>query len=452
MAEKVFHHALKILDEVCIGCTHCMQACPTEALRVRSGKARLSADRCIDCGKCMQACPVNAIIIEQDDFSAIYQYKARVALVPSVLIGQFPRHYSTRKIYSGILEQGFTHVYEAEHGASILIDQINRYTAEKKDIRPVISSFCPAIVRLIQVRFPSLTDHIMLLKAPLDLAAISFKQELIKRGYDEEEIGIFYVTPCAAKIAAIKSPVGESHSPINGVINLDLIFNKVYAGFKKEEKASCIVPEKEQLRAEEMAWSLTGGEARHIQGRCLSIDGTRNAIEFLEQIENGTAVNFDFIELRACDESCAGGILTTANRFLITERLNERALKYATDKSEGKIFDNKTIDQHQEYVVARVGIDAVEPRSMLKLDDDMEVAMKKMEEIRKINRLLPGIDCGGCGAPHCKSLAEDIVQGRAKTSDCIFFQNALNAAPGAPEKSERIWGKGRFNNIIPDLK
>mgnify|MGYP007098393554 CR=1 FL=1 len=144
---------------------------------------------------------------------------------------------------------------------------------------------------------------------------------------------------------------------------------------KKEEKPSCIVPEKEQLRAEEMEWSLTGGEAKHIEGRCLAIDGIANAIEFLGQIENGSAVNFDFLELRTCNESCAGGILTTANRFLTSERLHERALKYNLDKSEGKIFDNKSIDRHIDHVIDNIMTEAIEPRSMLKLDDDMEKAM-----------------------------------------------------------------------------
>jgi Na+-translocating ferredoxin:NAD+ oxidoreductase RNF subunit RnfB len=449
MSEQAFHHALKILEEVCFGCTHCIKVCPTEALRVRDGKASLIPNKCIDCGLCMQACPVNAIIIEQDDFNDIYKYQARVALVPSVLIGQFPRHYSSKKIYSGILEQGFTHVYEAEHGSSILIEQINEYAADNPEIKPVISSFCPAIVRLIQVRFPSLVDNIMLLKAPLDLASISFKHELLERGFKEEEIGIFYVTPCAAKIAAIKSPVGETASPITGVINVDLLFNKVYTSFKKEERSTCIVPEKEQLRAEEMGWSLTGGEAKYIKGRCLAIDGINNAIEFLEQIENGTAVNFDFIEVRACDESCAGGILTTANRFLTSERLHERVLKYDLDKSEGRIVNNKSIDRHKSFVEKQVRIEKIESRSMMKLDEDLEKAMRKMEKIRKINKFLPGIDCGGCGSPTCKTLAEDIVQGEAKTSDCIFLQNALNSAPKKPEKAESIWGKNRFDNIIP---
>ncbi len=447
MEEQVFHHALTILEDVCVGCTHCIKVCPTEALRVHDGKAKLLSNRCIDCGNCMQACPVNAIIIKHDDFNDIFKYKARVALISSVLIGQFPRHHTSRKIYSGILEQGFTHVYEVEHSAGILTEEINRYVAQHPTIRPIISSFCPAIVRLIQVRFPSLAENIMLLKAPLDLAALSYKKELIERGYAPEDIGIFYVTPCAAKIAAVKSPVGEKHSPIDGVINMDLIFNKVYSGFKKEQKSTCIVPEKEQLRPEEMLWSLTGGEAKYINGRCLSIDGISNAIDFLEGIENNDITNFDFIEVRACDQSCAGGILTTANRFLTCERLEERIIRYESDREQGKIINNKTIDKHTHYIKENISIEKIEPRSMLKLDEDIEIAMQKMEKIRKIRTFLPGIDCGGCGTPSCKTLAEDIVQGKAHTSDCIFIQTSLNVPKDQPIRAEKIWGTDRFRKL-----
>lgn len=244
MNEPTFHHALKILEEVCTGCVHCTVVCPTEALRVRNGKAILNENRCIDCGECMNVCPVNAIIVEQNDIAEIFPYKARVALVSSIFIGQFPRHYQTRKIYSGMLEQGFTHVHESEHGAGILIEQINQYIAQNSQNKPIISSFCPAIVRLIQVRFPSLVENIMLLKAPLDLAALAFKKELIEKGYKEEEIGIFYVTPCAAKIAAIKSPVGEEKSVINGVVNMNELYNKVYSTLKKNSIQAALFPRK----------------------------------------------------------------------------------------------------------------------------------------------------------------------------------------------------------------
>ncbi|HPW27718.1 MAG TPA: 4Fe-4S binding protein, partial [Tenuifilaceae bacterium] len=71
-----------------------MRVCPTEALRVRGGKALLQSNRCIDCGECYRVCPTGAIIVEQDDFNSIFNYKYRVALVPSVLLAQYPEDVS----------------------------------------------------------------------------------------------------------------------------------------------------------------------------------------------------------------------------------------------------------------------------------------------------------------------------------------------------------------------
>lgn len=448
-----FHHALKIHNDLCIGCTHCIKSCPTEALRVKGGKAFLITERCVDCGECMRVCPVNAISVEEDDFSKVFEFETRVALVPSVFIGQYPRNIATRKIYSGILEEGFTHVIEVEHGAGLLIDLINGYLANKQEVRPVISSFCPAIVRLIQVRFPSLVDHILPYKAPLDLTSLFFRRKLQDSGFDTDKTGIFYITPCAAKIAAVKSPVGEERSLIDGVLNLNTLYSKVYSVIRRNEKGYCIVPEKEQLLPEEMSWTLTGGEARNIKGRCLAVDGIFNVIEFLEKLENDTLGHFDYLEMRACDEGCAGGILSASNRFLVSERLHSRVEQYYTDKDNGRIHDNKSILQYRDYVIDNSTIGGVEPRSIMKLDDDMVQAMKKMEKIRKIRAFLPGIDCGACGSPTCRSLSEDVVQRRAHTSDCVFVTIKVKGGDGmhqAVEHSEEIWGKNRFRNMLPE--
>jgi hypothetical protein len=352
-----------------------------------------------------------------------------------------------------VLEEGFTHVYEVEHGSGILINLINQYLENRPDIRPVISSFCPAIVRLIQVRFPSLVNNILPYKAPLDLAAIFFRKKLQDQGISADKIGVFYITPCAAKIAAVKSPVGEKSSPINGVINLNTLYNKVFSVIRREEKGYCIVPEKEQLLPEEMVWTLTGGEAKHIKGRCLSIDGISNAIEFLEKLENNTLGNFDFLEMRACDEGCAGGILSTTNRFLVSERLHSRAEQYYIDKREGRAFDNKTITRYKDYIIENAGIGNIEPRSIMKLDEDMVQAMKKMQKIQKIKAYLPGIDCAACGSPTCRTLAEDVVQRRAHTSDCVFV--AIKVKGGdtmnqVVDYTEEIWGKERFKKMLPE--
>jgi iron only hydrogenase large subunit-like protein len=449
MEGKFFHHALKILPDVCIGCSHCMRVCPTEALRVRGGKAELYDNRCIDCGECFRVCPVNAIIIEQDDFSKIFNYKHRIALVPAILIGQFPDEISPKEVYSTLHELGFTHVIEVENSADLLAEQINHYVANQDSIKPVISSFCPAVVRLIQVKFPALVDNIMLLKPPLDISATFYKKVLIDKGVAKGDIGIFYITPCAAKIAAIKSPVGEDHSEVTGVINMDVIYNKVLKVLKQKLIDVDEKPLSTSQKPQNILWSLTNGEANQVKGKCLAIDSLHNVIDFLEKVENDEITGIDFLEIRACDEGCAGGVLTTGNRFLTVDRLRKRSVSISAKNEQLPFIELPSLDQYKDYLIERMSIDPIKPRSMMKLDEDMGEAMKKMERVQRLMCFLPDIDCGSCGAPSCQALAEDIVKGKAAISHCIFLQKTMEQTRKLhPDHSfrimERIWGKDRF--------
>ncbi len=435
-----------------------MIVCPTEALRVRNGKAVLMGNRCIDCGKCYRECPSSAIIIDHDDFNFIFDYKYRVALVPAVFTGQFPDDINQKQIHSVILDLGFTQVYEVENGVRILIDEINKYAAEHQHIKPLISSFCPAIVRLIQVKFPSLVDNIMQLKAPLDISARFLKKQLIDKGAKEEEIGIFYVTPCAAKIAAIKEPVGEATSDISGVINMDFLYNKVFQQVKRKSKDACSYPLTETLCNESRNWSLTNGEVSNLSGRCLAIDEIHNVIDFLEKIENEEITDIDYLELRACDESCAGGVLTHENRFLTVEKMKKSKPVKKTDTG----FNNheggfKPIMQEKEYLSKYIGVDPISPRSILVLDQDMSEAMKKMDRVNKILKILPLIDCSVCGAPTCQALALDIINGEAELKDCIFVQRSLELKGELTSEESckilrKIWGfekTSKYRSIKP---
>lgn len=439
-----FHHALKIREDVCIGCTHCMKVCPTEAIRIRKGKAVLSANRCVDCGECFRACPVLAIIIEQDDFDKIFSYPVRIALVPSVFIGQFPKSITTEQIYSELLGMGFTHIYEVEHAVDILASQINPYMDEHEASKPVISSFCPAIVRLIQVKFPALVENVMQLKAPLDIAAIYNKKKFIEQGYQESEIGIFYITPCAAKIAAIKSPVGEEKSAVSGVINMNTLYNKVYSGIKQNSKDNCPVPTRKFLSPANILWTLTRGESDIAKGRSIAVDGIHNVIEFLEKLENENLPGFDFLEMRACDESCAGGALISGNRFLTVRRLYLRAEASARKVVKGLDTEDEILEE-KDYLLQHITVDKVKPRSIVKLDDDMARAMAKMKKVHELMRHLPLTDCGSCGSPKCSSLAEDVVQGKATITQCIFVQKTLEkrnifTKEESHQIIESIWG------------
>jgi len=450
MSSQTFHHALKIQEDICIGCSHCMNVCPTGALRVAGGKAKLSAERCVDCGECYRVCPVSAITVEQDDFSRVFDFKHSVVLIPEILFGQFPEDVDRNLIKDSLEQIGFSEVVEIEHAAAILKDTTREYLQQSQQDRPLISAFCPAVVRLIQVKFPALVEHIILQKPPLDITAMYYRKKLEDDGINPEDIGIFYVTQCAAKIAAIKSPVGETHSYIDGVINLDYLYNKVYSTIKTKKEP--IGEERddtdEELSPEGVLWSLTHGEADQNEGRCLAIDGIHNVIEFLEKVENEEMSSVDFLELRACDESCAGGILNPANRFLTVERLRNRSREQEKRVQQGKPVSTG-ITGYRRFLVENLSLRPVAPRSIMKLDEDMTRALKKMRRMKDLMNTLPGVDCGVCGAPSCSDLAEDIVHNKANLRDCIFIQRKYEKKNlQRPDESydimRRIWGDDKL--------
>lgn len=456
-----FQHALQFREDICIGCSHCMNVCPTEAIRVSSGKARLIPDRCIDCGDCYRVCPVHAIIVEQDDFDEIYRFPARIALIPGVFTGQFPDSVSPEQIIGAIYELGFTHVAEVEEGVEFLCEWSNHYLNTNREPAPLISSFCPAVVRLIQVKFPSLTRNIIRLKAPLDITALSIRYNLTSQGVPPGDIGIFYVSPCAAKIVAVKNPVGEEYSAIDGVLNMNFMYNKVFRILRQKKNAPVDLPDS-GLTSHAVTWSLTHGEADHMAaGRSLAIDQINNVIEFLEKIENEEIGGVGFLELRACDESCAGGILCPGNRFLTVDRLRKRARGVASVNPISNGQKKLSPQGLQTHLQKNMELGEIQPRSMIKLDDQVMQAMIKMKRIYELNSVLPQVDCGICGSPTCKALSEDIVQHNAHLRQCIFVQRILEQNDQMdPDESIKImaaiWSdhkldKNRINDEINEL-
>jgi ferredoxin len=56
--------AAKVDASKCTGCETCLEACPSEAIKMLDGKAKIDADSCVDCGVCTGECPVEAISME----------------------------------------------------------------------------------------------------------------------------------------------------------------------------------------------------------------------------------------------------------------------------------------------------------------------------------------------------------------------------------------------------
>lgn len=452
--QEDFHHALKFKYDLCIGCAHCTGACPTGAIHVDDGHPRLDPNRCVDCGRCYIACPVNAIYIEQDDFQTVYDCKYPVLLMPSIFMAQFEDKIKEKTILSALYHIGFKHVFEVEKSVDFIRDEMQKLNQENDGLKPVISTFCPAIVRLIQVKFPVLVPNLYLSKPPLDLTALYIRKLLTEEDHvPAEDIGIFYVTPCAAKIAAIKSPATEEESPVTKVVNMNFLYSKVMRVIKQGEYQLCEDSRTRfhRLSKASLYYTLTGGEVNLLkEGRNLAIDGIHNVSEFLEKLEDEDIQDIDFLELRACDESCSGGILTANNRFLMTERQRKRMQK-SPDEVDAE--DNDLLNYTDYLAQHKRVLGHVEPRSMDKMDDDLATAMQKMKRAFEINQNLPQVDCRICGYQSCKNLSEAVVKGDAEVEQCIFIQRILEHCDKmdiseSMKVMTKIWGTKKTSSSI----
>lgn len=409
---NTYFHSVRLDRDKCKGCTNCIKHCPTEAIRVRNGKAQIIDERCIDCGECIRVCPYHAKIAFTDPLSDINKFKHKIALPAPSLYGQFKSLERIDRIITGLNMMGFDDVYEVAKGADVVSCAIRQTIQTKKNL-PVISSACPAIVRLIQVRFPNLIDSILDLQSPMEVAAAAAKREYAdKHGVDIADIGAFFITPCPAKMTSIKNPVGADKSWVDGAISVIDIYGLLSGQLKKPDPVPLEVG---SASVYGVGWANSGGEcaASGVENH-LAVDGINNVIKVLEEIENLKLTDLQFFEGLACPGGCVGGPLTFENPFVARTRIRKLAEKIDNDAL--------SFEYAQPYIDdGTVSLThPIKARPVMKIDDDMVVAMKKLEEIEAIAERLPGLDCGSCGSPSCRTMAEDIVRGEAKEMDCIF--------------------------------
>ena len=298
---------------------------------------------------------------------------------------------------------------EVARGAEYMGEFIRSYMEEHKDIRPVISSVCPAVTRLISVRYPELADHVIPIAQPMEIMARLVRERMIKEGYPEDEIGFFYISPCTANVTSVRLPIGFEKRMIDGAIGISEIFWPLFNIVKGLKKADI----KPKAGAAGIHWASIGGEVRMLgdQYRSLAIDGLNNIVSVFDSLSMGRLQGIDFIEAMACVGGCVGGVLNIENTYVAKEIIRQICRKNTNPATK-----METDCQWQDF---KWELPLVYQRA-LSLDAKPEVAMLKLEAVDDILKKLPGMDCGACGAPNCRALAEDIVQDLADQMDCIF--------------------------------
>lgn len=407
----IIFHSVRLDADKCQGCTNCIKRCPTEAIRVRNKKAYIISDRCIDCGECIRVCPHHAKYAVNERFNEILNYKYRIALPAPALYGQFNNLENVDYVLTGLKRMGFDDVTEVSKGAEILSSATREMFESGEIKKPVISSACPAVVRLIRTRFPELINNLLPTCAPVDIAAKLARDKAKKlTGYSDEEIGVFFITPCPAKRTAISTPLCHENYGINGAFAIKDLYPVLLQTMGKLS-----ADEVENLNDSGIigvGWASSGGEAAGLlKERYLAADGIENVINVLEELEDDKLNDLDFIELNCCTGGCVGGVLTVENPYVAKARLQRlRKFMPVSCNSLKDYFTLEDLGWTRELTASPA----------MKLADNVITAMKMMSKLKEIESSLPGLDCGICGAPSCRALADDIVRGYAQQTDCVL--------------------------------
>jgi len=408
-----YFHTIRIASEGCRGRMACVKVCPTQAIRVRHGRAEILEDRCIDCGECARACPNNAIIPQTSIFTDFSRFKYVIALPSPVLYGQFRKEILPATILAGLRRIGFDDTCDVAAASGAVSVAIDEYLSTYRGPLPLLSPFCPTVVRLIQARYPNLIDLLIPIDSPMEIAAREIRNRKMKElGLRRDEIGVVYLTPCPAKMVAIRYPPRKGTSHIDGAIAISDIYHPLLAAIA--DLNSDRREGQEPVRGLGLGWPVLGGQVLSLRAEsCLAVGGLSNVERILEEIENGKMGDIQYVECHACPEGCCGGSLTVDNAYVARSKILSLVAHFGAAPSE----DRERIRAlcHQGYFALPGTIPS---RPFPPLDKDISRAIEKKKRIQETYETLPQIDCGACGAPTCRTFAEDVVLERASIADC----------------------------------
>ena len=422
-----YEHSVSLDISRCTGCTTCLKHCPTEAIRIHDGHAEINTHRCIDCGVCIRICPNKAKKATYSKLDQVMKHKWKVALPAPALYGQFEELEDVDFVLQGLLDIGFDDVVEVAQAAELVSAYTRLYLKTEGITKPIISSACPVVLRLISLRYPTLRDHIMQLLPPVEIAA-KMAREKAKREHPElkdEDICVCFISPCPAKVSYVKNGFGEYQSAVDEVLSIsDVYFNLI--NVMRRGKAPGSYAQSGMIG---ISWATSGGEASAIfNDKYLAADGIENVNRVLDQLENGNISNLEFIELNACPGGCVGGAMTVENPFVAKARL--QTLRRYLPVSQTVLKKGE-----REYIPQSFFFDELPTYLPIqRLSENFGESLRMMSMIQKLKEELPGIDCGACGAPTCRAFAEDVVRGLAERQGCVLERNRVLEAEAEKKK------------------
>ncbi len=420
-------HYVRFDQDLCAGCGSCLRVCPTKAIRVKKKKAIRIVEQCIGCGECIRICREGAVSAASESPKVLGENHVAIALVSPVLYAQFPG-VMPKDVLLGLRHMGFEHTIDMSYFLEIFQFATEEFISRNRKSQtapwPLISPVCPVVVRLIAFRFPNLLPNVLPVLRPVALMAREVKSRLIPE-YSKKGKGVvlYYINPCPTKKEPAPLPRHKRTGPAEVALGINDIYPELVKHVDQIEAADGIPFYQTRFEYETCAtgnasmWGMSGGEIADMDiEKSLAVSGMEETISYLEKIELGLFQDIEYIEFRTCREGCLGGVLTAIDKYLAKGAVQKMIKRFGLGRRLHRENIMRMYDKGEFQSEKK-------PAKLTSLFGTNKEALSidSMQKIEKVMELIQGTDCSACGAPDCRTFAEDVVRGNAALKECLFI-------------------------------
>lgn len=405
----------------CKNCYKCIRNCPVKAIRVENQQAQIIEDQCILCEKCTSVCPQHAKV-EHDDIPDIQK---EIAAGKKVIASVHPAYLvrygwnSVHLLEEKLQKMGFWKVFDAAQGAAMMKQEYTRILEAQYQQKMMISSNCPVVVRLIEKKYPHLTEYL----APV-CSAMQMHAQYLRKQYPDAVL--VYISPCISVMSELK----ERQAQMDYVITFRELSNWMDDMPQQQEQGK--LPEEVYLSR---MTAVSGGLIQAMQPvegqKYLSVDGMDQCREILKELQTGEYQDY-FIEMNACANGCIGGPYSQKREKKLLDALI--AIRQIS-MPEGRPDYQKDYHMEMPDITTRRFIpEESYPEKAITREQVTHV----LQEMGKYTRE-DELNCGACGYDTCRAKAVAVIQGKAEVSMCIPYMREkqedyaniiINAMPG----------------------
>jgi iron only hydrogenase large subunit-like protein len=374
----------------------------------------------------LRVCPTGAIRTTTYELEALQKDKVSITLVSPVLYSQF-KGVMPNDILHAVKKIGFHHAMDLSYYIEMFLYATEEYIAENRITRrspwPLISPVCPVVIRLIAYQFPNLLPHIMPIMRPISLLAKEARAN-ISREYriKKDAVILYHLTPCPAKMVPSRSFFAQENSLVDRTMGIKDVYAQIVSQLNQMKKtgleASREESETQKISGNCLLWGVSGGEIAGINSdKTLAVSGLRETITYLEKIELGLFKDIEYIEFRTCHEGCVGGALNAVDKYIAKNTVLKMLRKLGLERL---IPRDKVILLYENgWGLSDITQDELQRIFGVYRE---HISIEHLNEIEKILERIQGKDCAACGAPDCRTFAEDVVMSKAVLNDCILLR------------------------------